>query len=362
MKLMRRVSGMTLWSSIAVLLGSVLLTSCGGNDSLSGAGATFPEFFYKDIASQFGEEYGIRVNYGATGSGAGIRNLQDLTVDFGGSDVFLSDEEMAAMPEVLHIPTCIGGVVMGYNLPEVSNLNMTPELVRLIYTGEVTSWDDARIAAVNPDVTLPAKAITPVYRSEGSGTTAVFTGFMSETDSVWAEKIGAGKSVDFMTGIAAKGNPGVAGVISQTEGAIGYLGSEYALAQEIPFSTMLNSSGKFVEANMESISISANVADMPADTRMIIYNPQDSLAYPISTFTWMIVYKEQAYNNRSVEQAKALQDFLLYVVGEKGASSAKRNYFSPLPAIATDRAEAVINSMTYNGELLKDITVANVKE
>ena len=345
-------------TSVLLILVMLLASSCGNKEvSLSGAGATFPEFFYKDITKQFGDEYGIRVSYGATGSGAGIRNLQDLTVDFGGTDVFLSDKEMGAMPEILHIPTCIGGVVMGYNLPQVDQLNMTPELVTKIYTGEVTNWNDPLIASINPGINLPDQAITPVYRSEGSGTTAVFTGFMSEVDETWRTTIGAGKSVDFSKGIAAKGNPGVAGVISQTVGAIGYLGSEYALAQDIPSAKMLNSQGEYVEANMETISISANTTDMPADTRMVISNSPQVGAYPISTFTWIIVYKEQAYNNRTIEQAKALQNFLLYIVGNNGAASARKNYFSPLPEVARMNAINVINSMTYDGQLVKDITI-----
>lgn len=353
MKLIRCVE-----SSVLLILVMLLASSCGNKEvSLSGAGATFPEFFYKDITKQFGDVYGIRVSYGATGSGAGIRNLQDLTVDFGGTDVFLSDKEMGAMPDVLHIPTCIGGVVMGYNLPGVAQLNMTPALVTKIYTGVVTNWNDPEIAAINPGVSFPDQEITPVYRSEGSGTTAVFTGFMSEVDETWRTSIGEGKSVDFTKGVAAKGNPGVAGVIAQTVGAIGYLGSEYSLAQDIPSAKMLNQQGEYMEANMETISISANATDMPADTRMRISNSAQVGAYPISTFTWMIVYKEQAYNNRSIEQAKALQNFLLYVVGDKGAMSAKKNYFSPLPEVAKKRAIDVINSMTYDGQLVKDITL-----
>lgn len=343
---------------VPLLLVCLLASSCGDQEvSLSGAGATFPEFFYKDITQQFGDEYGIRVGYGATGSGAGIRNLQDLTVDFGGTDVFLSDKEMEAMPDVLHIPTCIGGVVMGYNLPGVSQLNMTPDLVTKIYTGIVTNWNDPLIASINPGTNLPDQAITPVYRSEGSGTTAVFTGFMSEVDDTWLTSIGEGKSVDFKKGVAAKGNPGVAGVISQTVGAIGYLGSEYSMAQDIPSANMLNQQGQYVAANMEAISITANAADMPADTRVKISNSSQVDAYPITTFTWMIVYKEQAYNNRSIEKAKALQHFLLYVVGDKGAMSAKKNYFAPLPEVARTRAIDVINSMTYEGKLIKDISL-----
>lgn len=346
--------------SICAFVVMALLCSCGGksNVSLSGAGATFPAPFYNDVTKQYEEDQGIRVSYGATGSGAGIRNLKDLTVDFGGTDVFLSDKEMAGMPgNVLHIPTCIGGIVMGYNLPNVKDLKLTPALVTMIYIGEITNWNDPEIAKINPKISLPDQAITPVYRSEGSGTTAVFSGFMSDVDSIWNARLGAGKSVDFQVGIAAKGNPGVAGVISETAGAIGYLGSEYALALSIPSAKMQNAAGNFVSANMESISVSGDTSDMPSDTRMVISNSTKPSAYPISTFTWIIVYKEQSYNNRTKEQAKALQDFLLYIVGDNGAESASKTHFSPLPVSTRAKAEAVINSMTYEGQLVKDIQI-----
>lgn len=334
----------------------VLLVSCGKttNVSLSGAGATFPAPFYNDVTKQYGEATGIRVSYGGTGSGAGIRNLQDMTVDFGGTDVFLSDTEQTEMKgEVLHIPTCIGGIVMAYNLEEVKELNLTPELVTKIFLGEIKNWNDPAIAAVNEGVTFPDQDITVVYRSEGSGTTAVFTGFMSKVNEAWKAAIGEGKSVNFPIGIAAKGNPGVAGVISETKGSIGYIGSEYSLALQIPAAKMMNKSGNFIEANMESISASANISNMPDDTRMIISDSEISEAYPISTFTWLIVYKEQAYNGRTLEQAKALQDFLLYIIGEEGATSATKTHFAPLPEVARAKAEAVVNSMTFEGKPLK---------
>lgn len=345
------------WSAFGAVV-FALLSSCGdqGKVSLSGAGATFPAPFYNDATKQYIDQYGVRVSYGAIGSGAGIRNLKDLTVDFGGTDVFLSEEEMARMPgKVLHIPTCIGGVVMGYNLPGIKDLKLTPALVTKIYMGEITNWNDPRISEVNPEVVFPNQEITPVYRSEGSGTTAVFTEFMSEVDSQWNSSIGAGKSVDFSKGIAAKGNPGVAGVIAETVGAIGYLGSEYSLALNIPSALMQNASGNFVAANMKSISVSGDVEQMPSDTRVVISNSQVPEAYPISTFTWIIVYQEQSYNNRSKEQAKALHDFLLYLIMDEGADSASKTHFSPLPNATRTIAESVINSMTYEGQLVKDL-------
>lgn len=338
----------------ALLLVGLLATSCGGKEvSLSGAGATFPAPFYNDVTKQYGAATGMRVSYGGTGSGAGIRNLQDMTVDFGGTDVFLSDEEMMGMPgEVIHVPTCIGGVVMAYNLEGITDICLTPDLVTKIFTGEITNWNDPQLAEINEGVAFPDQAITVVYRSEGSGTTAVFTGYMSAVSSAWHDTIGEGKSVNFPTGIAAKGNPGVAGVIAETVGAIGYLGSEYSLALQIPAAKMLNQAGNYVEANMTSISVSGDVENMPDDTRVIISNSARPDAYPISTFTWIIAYKEQAYNGRTIEQARALQDFLLYIIGDAGAESATKTHFSPLPPAARAKAEAAIRSMTYEGKTL----------
>lgn len=333
-----------------------LLASCGGksNISLSGTGATFPAPFYNDVTKQYGESHGIRVSYGGTGSGAGIRNLQDMTVEFGGTDIYLSEKELAAMPgEVLHIPTCIGGIVMSYNIEGITELNLTPKLITKIYLGEITNWNDPLIAAVNEGTKFPDQEITVVYRSEGSGSTAVFTGFMSSVNAEWEKAIGKGKSVNFPMGIAAKGNPGVAGIISETNGAIGYIGSEYSLALQIPSARIQNRAGKFIEANMESISLSGNIENMPNDTRMIISNSDNERAYPISTFTWLIVYKEQAYNGRTLEQAQTLQDFLLYVIGKEGAESASKTHFAPLPEIARAKAEAVVKSMTYEGKPLR---------
>lgn len=349
-------------------MGAVALASCtllfNSCDSsiVSGAGASFPSPFYIEAAKQYASDAqsnpdGVQVSYGAVGSGAGIRNLQDYTVDFGASDVFLSDQEMAKMDqEVLHISTCIGGIVMAYNLSEVPELNLTPEIITQMYLGEITSWDDPQIAEVNPGVDLPSKVVTPIYRSDGSGTTSVFSSYMSEADPKWADRLGAGKSVDFGTiGLAAKGNPGVAGNISEIDGSIGYIGSEYSLALGLPAAKLKNSSGNFVEANMNSISLSGDREDFPDDTRAILANSPHPDAYPISTMTWILVYKEQSYHNRSLKAAKALQEWLLYLIGDKAAESASKTHYSPLPPSAREKARNVILSMTYKGKTLADL-------
>lgn len=338
-------------ATVTLILG---LSSCksDGTSKLSGAGATFPAPFYNIIFKDYTKESGNNVNYGAIGSGGGIRNLKDKTVDFGATDVFLSDTELKDMgSDVLHIPTALGAVVMSYNLPEIKNLKLTSELISDIYRGKITKWNDPKLQALNEGVLLPDKNITPVYRSDGSGTTAVFSDYMSQTDDNWKKEIGVGKSLSYPVGVAAKGNPGVAGIIAETEGSIGYIGSEYALALDIPVALLQNSSGNFVEANEKTISAAANV-DLPSDTRAIISNSSNPDAYPISTFTWIILYKEQAYNNRSETQALALAKLLEYVISSKGQEVASKTHYAPLPVKAQDLTKDIINSITYNGKPL----------
>ena len=223
-----------IFSSVMTLVFALTMVSCGGNanngarvaQELSGAGATFPLPFYNVVFEQFAQVNGDAVAYGGIGSGGGVRNLRDKIVDFAGSDAFLSEKEMAEMNPVIHVPTCMGAVVLAYNLEGVTNLNLSGEIIADIFAGEIKTWNDSRIVALNPEVKLPAENIIPVFRSDGSGTTFVFTDYLTKVSSMWASKFGAGKSVNFPSGQAAKGNPGVAGVIAQTKNSIGYVGSE----------------------------------------------------------------------------------------------------------------------------------------
>lgn len=330
---------------------SLLLVSCGQqSNKISGAGATFPAPFYNIVFKDFSTQSGINVTYGAIGSGGGIRSLKDKTADFGATDVFLSDEELKEMDaDIVHIPTALGAVVLSYKLEGVKDLKLTAEIISDIYLGKITRWDDEKLKAVNPGQTLPNKAITPVYRSDGSGTTYVFSDYMSKADSLWNKELGRGKSLTFKYGIAAKGNPGVAGIIAETDGSIGYIGSEYTLALGIASAQLKNSAGNFVRATEESISASANVS-MPDDTRLMITNSPNPEAYPISTFTWIIAYKEQAYNNRTAEQAKSLVDLLNYITDKSGQEIAAKTHYAPLTGAALEKTKAAIKSITYNGQ------------
>lgn len=337
-----------IFTAVVAIIGLSFI-SCESSGKLSGSGATFPAPFYNVVFKKYTEATGNAVTYGGIGSGGGIRSLKDKTVDFGATDVFLSDDELKEMgADVVHIPTAMGAVVLSYNLPNVKDLKLTAGLISEIYRGVITNWNDPKIKEVNPDLNLPDKAITPVYRSDGSGTTAVFSEYMSKVDSIWKSEIGSGKSLSFKVGVAAKGNPGVAGNISETEGSIGYIGSEYALALNIPSALLQNSSGNFIVANDKSISASADI-DMPDDTRAVITNSSNPDAYPISTFTWIILYKEQNYSNRTEEQAKSLVSLLNYIIGKDGQDIAVKTHYAPLSPKALEKTNAIIKSITFNG-------------
>ena len=345
-----------IFKSAMTMVAALAFVSCGGNatngsreaQELSGAGATFPLPFYNVVFEKFAEVNGDVVAYGGIGSGGGVRNLRDKIVDFAGSDAFLSDKEMAEMAPVVHIPTCMGAVVLAYNLDGVKELKLSGEIIADIFAGNIKMWNDERLAALNPDVKLPNESIIPVFRSDGSGTTFVFTDYLTKVSPMWKEKYGAGKSVNFPSGQAAKGNPGVAGVIKQTKNSIGYVGSEYAFAQKIPYAKIKNQRGEIVEPNAASISAAASGV-IPADTRCSITNADAKGAYPISTFTWMIIYKEQNYSDRSKEQALATLDLLKYILSDEAQKITSEVHYAPLPAKAKELSMTNLKTVTFDG-------------
>lgn len=320
--------------------------------TLTAAGATFPMPYYNMVFKAYTAETGILLTYGGIGSGGGIRSLTDKVVDFGASDAFLSDEKLAAMPaEVVHIPTVLGAVVIAYNLPGVDNLKLSNTLLEKIFLGEITKWNDKAIKSNNEGVALPAMDITFIHRSDGSGTTYIFSDYMSKISSLWADKVGKGKSLQWPAGMGAKGNPGVAGTIKQTEGAIGYVGSEYAFALKIQTAKVQNSSGNYIEPSIESISAAAQ-GEIPADTRITLTNSDDPNSYPISGFTWIILYKDQNYNGRSKEQALGTVTFLHWLVSDAAQSQAEKVHYAPLPAAAVEKAKTILRGVTFDGEVL----------
>ena len=345
-----------IFKSVVTMVAAFTMVSCGGNatngvreaQELSGAGATFPLPFYNVVFENFSQVNGDVVAYGGIGSGGGVRNLRDKIVDFAASDAFPSDKEMAEMAPVVHIPTCMGAVVLAYNLDGVKDLKLSGEVIADIFAGNIKMWNDERLAALNPDVTLPAEAIIPVFRSDGSGTTFVFTDYLTKVSPMWRERFGAGKSVNFPAGQAAKGNPGVAGVIKQTKNSIGYVGSEYAFAQKISYARIQNARGEFVLPSSATISSAASGV-IPADTRCSITNADAAGAYPISTFTWMIIYKEQNYSDRSKEQAVATLDLLKYILSDEAQHITSEVHYAPLPLKAKEISMTNLKTVTFDG-------------
>lgn len=349
---------------ISFVLAVLMVASCKGpstksgqsgqrsNVSLTAAGATFPLPFYNVVFRIFTTETGIQVNYGGIGSGGGIRSLKDKVVDFGATDAYLTDNQLKEMPgEVLHIPTCIGAVVIAYNLPELSELKLSNELLEKIFMGEIKKWNDPLIKSNNPGTELPDLAISVVHRSDGSGTTQIFSDFMSKISEKWKNEVGTGKALKWPTGMAAKGNPGVAGTISQTRGAIGYIGSEFAFAQKIQTAKIQNSSGEYIAPDVKSISAAAN-GEIPTDTRVMLTNSSDPASYPISGFTWLILYKEQAVGSRTKDQALATVKLMDWLVGETAQAEAAKVHYAPLPEAAREKAKAILRNVTFKGEPL----------
>ncbi|MCD6363240.1 MAG: phosphate ABC transporter substrate-binding protein PstS [Synergistetes bacterium] len=315
---------------------------------LTGAGATFPYPFYSKLFSIYSQKMGIKINYQAIGSGGGIRQLLNKTVDFGATDAPMSDKELKeAGSPIAHIPTCLGAIVITYNLPGNPKLKLTGEILADIFLGKIGKWNDPRIKEINPDIKLPNMNITVIHRSDGSGSTFILSKFLSKVSGEWKKKVGVGKALRWPTGLGGKGNPGVAGLIRQIPGSLGYVELVYALQSKMPFASIKNASGKFIEPSIESVSASAQT-DIPADTRVDLTDTKAPDGYPLSSFTWIIVYKEQKYNDRTKERAEELVKLLWWIIHD-GQKHAPELSYSPLPESAIKVAESVIKSITYEG-------------
>ncbi|TFH20786.1 MAG: phosphate ABC transporter substrate-binding protein PstS [Bacteroidia bacterium] len=347
---------------IGIIALTLLLTSCGNssgggnksseNISITAAGATFPLPFYNLAIKNYSNNTGTQLTYGGVGSGGGIRSLKDRVVDFGATDAFLNAEQEAEMPaEIVHIPTCIGAVVIAYSLPGIEDLNLSNENLQDIFLGNITNWNDPSLKESNPGVNLPDLAVTVVHRSDGSGTTYIFSDFMSKISSDWESEVGRGKDLKWPVGIGAKGNPGVAGNIKQTSGAVGYIGSEFAFAQKIPVAQVENSAGIYVKPSLTSISAAAK-GEIPGDTKVMLTSSTDPDAYPISGFTWLILYKEQAYNGRSKAQAEETVKFLSWIIEKDAQALAQQVNYAPLPDKSVAQAREILGSVLYEGKPL----------
>ena len=320
---------------------------------MSGAGSTFGLPLYTKMFDVYNSSTGTRVNYQGIGSGGGIKALTDKTVDFGASDAFLTVAETASMgAPVLHIPTCVGAIVLTYNLDGNPTLRFDATTVSDIYMGTITNWNDSRIAALNPGIKLPDQAITTVHRSDGSGTTSIFTNYLSVAVPAWKSKVGAGKSVSWPIGIGGSGSDGVAGLVSQHKGAVGYVELVYAIGAKLPFATMRNSSGNFIVASLSSSGRAAQI-QLPDDLKVLLMNSSDAQAYPIAAFTWLLVYHDQKYAGRTLGQAIALKRLVNWVL-TTGQSVNEGLGYGKLPVTAVTKAQTLVNSMTYGGAPIPD--------
>ena len=305
----------------------------GGSVDLTGAGATFPTPLYSKWFSDYAAKTGVRINYQSIGSGGGIRQISEETVDFGATDGPMTDDEMkrAKGGAILHIPTVLGADAVTYNLPGVpTGLKMTPDVIADIFLGKITKWNDPRLVALNPGVRLPATDLLVVHRSDGSGTTYVFTDYLTSVSPAWKAGPGRGKEVRWPVGLGAKGNEGVAGQIKQTPGSVGYVELAYAKQNGLSTAAVRNSNGEFVMPSVAAVTAAAagSAQNLPANTdyRISIVNAPGAGAYPISSFTWLLVYERQ----KDPAKAKKLVDFLNWALTEGGAQAEALDY-APLP-------------------------------
>ncbi len=317
-----------------------------GSIDLNGAGATFPQPIYNKWFSDYASRSGVRINYQSIGSGGGIRQLSEQTVDFGASDSPMTDAEMSKAKggPVMHIPTVLGAVVIAYNVPQIRQpLKLTGETIADIFLGKITKWNDARIASLNPGVSLPAADILVVHRSDGSGTTYIFSDYLSAVSPAWKTAPGKGKELKWPAGIGAKGNEGVAGQVKQTPNSIGYTELAYVKQNQLQYAAVRNASGQFVEPTIASITAAAAGASLPptSDYRVSIVNAAGPAAYPISSFTWLLVYR----NMPDAGKAQKLRDFLTWALTEGEQSAASLDY-APLPAELSQRLVARIDSIS----------------
>ena len=363
----------SIWRPIAAALAvSIIAAACGGSGtpvpsatgaaanacfpvkgkcpseatSLSGAGATFPAVIYTKWIDEYNKLTGVQVNYQAIGSGGGIKGISEKTVDFAGTDNAMTDQQIAnAKLPILHLPTVMGGIVATFNVSGVTSLKLTGETLSAIFLGDIKKWNDPKLAADNPGVTFPATDIATVHRSDGSGTTAVFTDYLSKVNATWKAKVGAAQTVEWPGGVGAKGNDGIAGSVKSTPNSIGYLELIYALQQKLATATMKNSSGKFVDANLDSVSKAAVGVVLADDLRASLTNSSNADAYPIVAMTYLLTYKDVADKDKALAMAR-----FFWWGTHDGQTFAKDLGYAPLPADVQAKVEAKIRSITSGGQ------------
>ena len=342
-------------STFAIAVSVVLAAACSGESQqsntaaqqesqtlqINGAGATFPNPIYSKWFSEHNKLHpDIRINYQPIGSGGGIRQLTSQTVFFGASDMPMNEEQMKALPgPALHLPTVLGAVVPVYNLEGVSDLKFTGPALANIYLGRIKKWNDPALAQLNPGIKLPAQDITVVHRSEGSGTTFIFVDYLAKVSPEFQKTIGVNSAVNWPLGIGGKGNEGVSGLVSQTPGAIGYVELIYALQNKITFGSVQNAAGEFVKASPDSVTKAAAGATIPDDFRVSITNAPGAGAYPMSSFTWLLLYKDPADKAR----ARAMNEFVTWALTD-GQQFATELGYAPLPQNVASKALAALGT------------------
>jgi phosphate transport system substrate-binding protein len=327
-----------------LLVGVVLSLPVMGQTTLNGAGATFPYPIYSKWFSEYNKLHtDVQINYQSIGSGGGIRQVLNGTVDFGASDGPMSDEQLKqAKVKILHIPTVMGAVVPAYNVPGVTGeIKFTAEALAGIFLGKVQKWNDPAIAKSNPDLKLPDQSIIVIYRADGSGTTFIFTDYLSKISKEWESAVGKGTSVKWPVGIGGKGNEGVAGQIRQTPGALGYVELIYALQNKITYGSMKNAAGNFVKASLDGVTeAAASAPSMPADFRVSITNAPGKNAYPISSFTWLLI----PIQSKDAAKGKIINDFLNWMLTDGQKMTSQLSY-APLPASVAEKVKVAIKQI-----------------
>ena len=358
---MKTVKYLAITAIAIIISGAMMMTSCNGgsgtgsksdttDNTILGAGATFPNPLYSKMFSEYNKINGLKVNYQSIGSGGGIQQLTAKTVDFGASDAPLNGKQDSALSApVLHIPATAGAVVLSYNLPDIKDtLNFTPDVVAGIFLGDIKKWDDPKIAAINKGVKLPSLDIQVSHRSDGSGTTNIFTTYLCKVSKDWETKVGKGSSVNWPIGLGGKGNEGVAGGIKQTPGGIGYVELAYAIQSNMAYGKLQNKAGNFITPSISSVTAAANI-DIPADGKVSLTNTDAPDGYPISGLSWILVYKEQKYNERSLDKVTKMMKLIQWMIHDGQQYSGALNY-APLSQKAVAVGDAILKSVTYDGK------------
>jgi len=359
---MKTVQKLALAAIAIIVSGGMMLTGCNGgsgsgsksdstaDNTILGAGSTFDNPLFSKMFSEYNKLNGLKVNYQSIGSGGGIQQLTSKTVDFGASDAPLNGKQDSALSSpVVIIPVTAGAVVISYNLPDLKDtLNFSPDVLAKIFLGDIKKWNDPMIAAINKGVKLPATDIQVAHRSDGSGTTNIFTTYLCKVSPDWESKVGKGSSVNWPIGLGGKGNEGVAGNIKQTPGGIGYVELAYAVQSNMAFGKMQNKAGNFITPSIASVTAAANIS-IPPDAKVSLTNTDAPDGYPISGLSWVLIYKEQKYGDRTAEKTTQMLKLIQWMIHDGQQYSGPLNY-APLSPAAVSVGDAILKSVTYDGK------------